>query len=194
MTTHLWAPWRMKYILSASDARAASVGAARPGATGCFFCDNPNEQPTLRETLVLVVQPHAAVCLNRYPFAPGHLLVAPRRHVADLADLDEEEFAAVMALLRDSAVRLRRAASCEGMNVGFNLGKVAGGSVSDHLHGHIVPRWNGDLNFLPVIADVRVMPEYLDETWARLYPAFSDLPGVRAPAPEASNLAEAERP
>jgi ATP adenylyltransferase len=95
----------MKYILSASESRTPSDGEGRLKSTGCFLCDNPNDEASLRETLVLVVQPHAAVCLNRYPFAPGHLLVAPRRHVADLADLQDEEYAAVMALLRDSVVQ-----------------------------------------------------------------------------------------
>ena len=164
----------MKYILA---------GAGKGKKPGCFFCENPNDEAAYRENLVLVVQPHAFVCLNRYPFTPSHLLVAPRRHVADMADLADEEYAAVMTLLRDSVGRLRRAVSCEAMNVGFNLGKVAGGSVSDHLHGHIVPRWTGDVNFMPVIADVRVMPEHLDEAWQRLYPAFADLPGARARPP-----------
>lgn len=168
----------MKYILAAGDADKAKK-------RGCFFCDNPKDEASYRENLVLVVQPHAFVCLNRYPFTPSHLLVAPTRHAADPAELTDEEYAAVMGLLRESVVRLRRAVSCEAMNVGFNLGKVAGGSVSDHLHGHIVPRWTGDVNFMPVIADVRVMPEHLDEAWSRLYPAFADLPGARAPAPVA---------
>jgi ATP adenylyltransferase len=89
-----------------------------------------------------------------------------------------------MTLLRDSTVRLRRGVACAAMNVGFNLGKHAGAGVADHLHGHIVPRWPGDTNFMPVIADVRVMPEYLDEAWCRLHVAFADLPGERAPAPD----------
>jgi len=175
MTTPLWAPWRMEYIL------AGTRGNKLPG---CFFCEHPADPSAYRENLVLVVQPHAFVCLNRYPFTPSHLLVAPRRHVADPSDLEPEEYAAVMDLLRESIIRLRRAVSCEGMNVGFNLGKSAGAGVADHLHGHIVPRWNGDTNFMPVLADVRVMPEHLDQAWRRLYPAFADLPGALAPAPE----------
>lgn len=147
---------------------------------GCFFCEYPNDVANYRQNLVLVVQEHAFVCLNRYPFTTSHLLVAPRRHVGDPSELEEHEYAALMSLLRDSVVRLKRAVSCEGMNVGFNLGKVAGAGVADHLHGHLVPRWNGDTNFMPVIADVRVMPEYLDEAWQRLQPAFADLPGQHA--------------
>lgn len=123
------------------------------------------------------------MCLNRYPFTPSHLLVAPRRHVADIADLTELEYAALMSLLRESTIRLRRAVGCHAMNVGFNLGREAGAGVADHLHGHVVPRWAGDTNFMPVLADIRVMPEYLDDAWRRLYGAFADVPGERAEAP-----------
>lgn len=171
MSTPMWAPWRMEYILGTNK------------APGCFLCDHATDLAALRENLVLVVQPHAFVCLNRYPFTTSHLLVAPRRHVADPSDLEPEEYMAVMDLLRESVVRLRKAVQCEGMNVGFNLGKVAGAGVADHLHGHLVPRWNGDTNFMPVLADVRVMAEPLDAAWRRLYPAFADLPGERAPDP-----------
>jgi ATP adenylyltransferase len=123
--------------------------------------------------------------LNRYPFTPSHLLVAPRRHVGELSDLADDEYAALMALLRTSTERLRRAVACHAMNIGFNLGAAAGAGVADHLHGHVVPRWNGDTNFMPVVADIRVMPEYLDDAWVRLYGAFADVLGDRAPPPEA---------
>ena len=123
---------------------------------------------------MLVVQPHALVCLNRYPFAASHLLVAPTRHVADLSELPEEEYAALMRLVRDATVRLPAAPrGAAGMNVGLNLGRAAGAGIADHLHAHIVPRWTGDTNFMPVLGNVRVMPEYLDDSWARLAPAFA---------------------
>jgi ATP adenylyltransferase len=176
MSTPLWAPWRMPYILKTDKPRLAS-------GAGCFFCDHIVDAASFRENLVLVVQEHAFVCLNRYPFTPSHLLVAPRRHVSDLADLSEVEYGDLMKLLRESTVRLRRAVQCSAMNVGFNLGLDAGAGVADHLHGHLVPRWAGDTNFMPVLADVRVMPEYLDEAWLRLYPTFLDVPGQRAVAP-----------
>ena len=169
MSTPLWAPWRMKYIL----------GEGR--VEGCFFCEHPKDAAAFRENLVLVAQPHAFVCLNRYPFTTSHLLVAPRRHVADPTELSDEEYDALMRLLRLSVACLREAVSCEAMNVGFNLGKHAGAGVADHLHGHLVPRWAGDTNFMPVIADVRVMAEYLDEAWQRLNAAFADVPGEHAP-------------
>jgi ATP adenylyltransferase len=148
---------------------------------GCFMCEGPSEPAKFRERLVVIAQPHAFVCLNKYPFTTSHLLVAPRRHVGDLEMLAAEEYDALMHLLRESTVRLRRAVSCEAMNVGFNLGKAAGAGHAEHLHGHIVPRWNGDTNFMPVLSDVRVMAEYLDDAWQRLNAAFADLPGERSP-------------
>jgi len=169
MPTPIWAPWRMEYLKAHKDPRPS-----------CFFCEHPAEPSRFRENLVLVVQEHAMVCLNRFPFTTSHLLVSPRRHVPDLADLTAVEYAALMDLVRESSVRLRRAVHCEAMNVGFNLGAAAGAGVADHLHGHLVPRWPGDSNFMPVIADVRVMPEYLDDAWQRLHAAFVDLPGERA--------------
>ncbi|HVH48247.1 MAG TPA: HIT domain-containing protein [Labilithrix sp.] len=175
MATPLWAPWRMPYILRSEKSKSK--------AGGCFFCDHPLDAQAFRENLVVLVQEHAFVCLNRYPFTPSHLLVSPRRHVSDFAELSEVEYAALMTLLRESAVRLRRAVNCSAMNVGFNLGLDAGAGVADHVHGHIVPRWAGDTNFMPVLTDVRVMPEYLDDAWRRLSSAFADLPGQRAPVP-----------
>jgi ATP adenylyltransferase len=166
MTDRLWAPWRMEYILGPKDGP-------------CIFCEFASAPPTLyREKLVLVVQPHALVCLNRYPFAACHLLVAPRRHVSDLGDLPAEEYDATMRLLRDTVSRLRLATNAEGINVGLNLGKAAGAGITEHLHAHAVPRWVGDSNFLPVLADIRVMPEYLGESWQRLAPFFADVPGA----------------
>jgi ATP adenylyltransferase len=170
MSERLWAPWRIEYILN-------------PKGGSCIFCtfaSAPRE--SYRGHLVLLVQPSALVCLNRYPFAACHLLVAPRRHVADIGGLPTEEYDATMALVRDSAIRLRRATSAEGLNVGLNLGKAAGAGIADHLHAHLVPRWTGDYNFMPVIADTRIMPEYLDQSWLRLLPFFADLPGEH-PAP-----------
>lgn len=174
MATPLWAPWRMPYI-SKSD-KASGKG-------GCFLCDHPRDAQSFRENLVVVVQEHASVCLNRYPFTPSHLLVSPRRHVSDIADLSTVEYDALMTLLRESSVRLRRAVGCSAMNIGFNLGVDAGAGIADHVHGHIVPRWAGDTNFMPVLTDVRVMPEYLDDAWRRLVVSFADLPGQRAPLP-----------
>jgi ATP adenylyltransferase len=165
MTDRFWAPWRMEYILG-------------PKGGPCIFCDFASApRDAYREKLVLAVQSHALVCLNRYPFASSHLLVAPRRHASDFGSLPLPEYEAMQRLLRETAERLRRATGAEGLNVGFNLGKAAGAGIAEHLHGHVVPRWHGDTNFLPVLADVRIMPEYLDASWQRLAPYFEDLSG-----------------
>jgi ATP adenylyltransferase len=145
-------------------------------AGGCIFCEFP-ERGRFQEDLVLCVTKEAFVCLNRYPFAAGHLLVIPRRHASDLGELGEEESDALFRLVRASVVRLRRATNAQGINVGMNLGKAAGAGIAEHLHAHLVPRWDGDTNFMPVMTDVRVMPEHLDATWARLQPHFADLGG-----------------
>lgn len=167
----VWAPWRMDYV----------SGKAR--TPGCFLCAHPRDPASFREDLVVVAQPHAFVCLNKYPFTTSHLLVAPTRHVADPTELSDEEYAALMSLVRESVARLRAAVRCRAMNVGMNLGEAAGAGLAEHLHAHLVPRWAGDTSFMPVLAGVRVMPEYLDEAWRRLYAAFADVPGARAPAP-----------
>ena len=118
MTTPLWAPWRMEYLLGQNR---------KPG---CFLCEHPKDAPAFRENLVLLVQPHAFVCLNRYPFTTSHLLVVPRRHVPELSDLDDEEYGAFTRLLRDVTVRLKRAVACHAMNVGFNRQCAGAGSPS----------------------------------------------------------------
>jgi ATP adenylyltransferase len=144
----------------------------------------------LSESHVLARLPDTLVCLNRYPFAAGHLLVVPRRHVDDVFDLTEAEYTSLMYVLRESAARVRRAVKCQGMNLGFNLGAAAGAGIADHVHGHIVPRWGGDTNFMPVLADVRVMPQHLDETYRHLAPHFADL----APSSSRAPTAGAEKP
>jgi ATP adenylyltransferase len=170
MSSTLWAPWRMEYILGQKG-------------SGCVFCAFP-ERPvdSFRADLVLVVQPHAFVCLNRFPFSAAHLLVIPRRHVSALEDLADDEYTALSLLVRDTVRTLKTAVKPEGINVGYNLGKSAGAGIADHLHAHIVPRWNGDSNFMPVIADTRVMPQHLDDTWAALRPYFDAVSGEKAPA------------
>jgi ATP adenylyltransferase len=166
MTEVLWAPWRMEYILG-------------PKGGSCVFCDMAAAPPSAyREKLVLLVDEHALVCLNKYPFAAAHLLVVPRRHVSDLAGLDDREYEATMRLVRASVARVQQVTSAKGMNVGMNLGAAAGAGIAEHLHAHVVPRWPGDTNFMPVMTDIRVIPEYLDATWQKLAPAFADLPGA----------------
>jgi ATP adenylyltransferase len=140
----------------------------------CIFCEFP-KRARFREDLVLAVRGRAFVCLNKYPFAAGHILVVPNSHVADLDALSPEEHSAFFDLVRDASKALREAVRCDGMNIGINLGQAGGAGIADHLHAHAVPRWAGDSNFMPVIADTRVMPEYLDATWHRLRPFFQPL-------------------
>jgi len=167
----------MDYILSPKDKDAG----ARPG---CIFCNFPATSPDrFRENLVLVSNERWALMLNRYPFAAGHLLVVPRKHVAHLADLPEDETSELFRAVRVVGERLRGEVKPQGLNYGVNEGVAAGAGIADHLHVHVVPRWIGDVNFMPVIADVKVMPEHLDATFRRLHPAFADLPGA-APSPE----------
>ena len=167
----LWAPWRMEYIQRAKTHE-------------CVFCTYLAHAPSqYRADLVLVVQPHAFVVLNRYPFAAAHLLVVPRRHVSALEELSDEEYAAHAMLVRDAVKALKAAVKPEGVNLGFNLGRAAGAGIADHLHAHVLPRWLGDSNFMPVIADLHVMPQYLDDTWAALRPHFEQIPGEKAPFP-----------
>jgi ATP adenylyltransferase len=169
MAERIWAPWRMEYILG-------------PKSGPCIFCEFPARPvERYREDLVLVVQAHAYVCLNRYPFTAGHVLVCPRRHASEMTELPPEEYAAFMELVRATVTCLRVAMQPDGFNVGINLGKASGAGIADHLHAHIVPRWVGDQNFMPVVGDTRVMPEHLDATWLRLRPAFDALTGAKAP-------------
>jgi ATP adenylyltransferase len=166
----------MEYILSPKDKDAG----ARPG---CIFCNFPATDPAkFRENLVLVANEHYSVMLNRYPFAAGHVMVIPRKHVAQLDELTSDESDALFRAVREVGLRMRALLKPQGMNYGINEGVAAGAGIADHLHVHLVPRWSGDTNFMPVIADVRVMPEHLDATFVRLHPAVADLPGA-APRP-----------
>lgn len=172
MGNPLWAPWRMEYVLSPK----------KPDE--CVFCGiAAASEEERRARLVVCVTEHAAVMLNRYPFAAGHLLVIPHAHVAAPEELGEPVHDALFRLVRDAAVRLRRAVRAEGLNIGVNLGPVAGAGIAAHLHVHIVPRWSGDMNFMPVLADVHVVPQALAATRAHLEPHFADL-AAKAPTRE----------
>jgi len=158
----LWAPWRMQYIEA-------------PKADSCIFCIPPDDS-VLRSALILGVTPHARVILNKYPYTNGHLLIAPHRHTAQLADLPEDEFYDLMALLRRAITVVETAFRPQGINVGMNLGTCAGAGIADHVHWHVVPRWVGDTNFMPVVGAVRVMPQHLLESYDRLRPYFASSP------------------
>jgi ATP adenylyltransferase len=158
VTKPLWAPWRLEYIGSADE------------QTGCFFCaaaEAPDE-----DGLVVARGTRAIVVLNKFPYSSGHLLVAPLRHTGEFAELDEEEIVELHELAAKGIAALSSTYRPEGYNVGWNLGRVAGAGVLDHVHLHVVPRWGGDTNFMPVLADVKVLPEHLAETRRRLAEAW----------------------
>lgn len=151
----IWAPWRMAYISNAAR------------ETGCIFC-RAGETDDDRERLVLARREYVLIMLNRYPYTCGHLMVAPLRHTVDMNDLNDHELLDLMHGVRRACDLLREAVSPDGINVGINFGKAAGAGVEEHLHIHIVPRWNGDTNFMSVVGDVRVIPEGLMESYDRL--------------------------
>jgi len=161
VTEHLWAPWRIEYITAEKT-------------DGCFLCDywaNPDNDAA---NLVLVRDDDCFAVMNRYPYNAGHLMVAPAAHVARLADLDEDVLVRIMRLTRRAERVLSAELSPQGFNVGFNIGRPAGAGIEDHLHLHVVPRWQGDTNFMPVIDDTRVVPVALEELWRKLAPGFAE--------------------
>jgi len=157
----LWAPWRLIYVTGAGGA-----------SEGCVFCTSADPS---REELVLIRSAVCYVILNLYPYNNGHLMVVPNRHVATLAATTAGEQAELMRLTRHAEIALTEAYSPQGINVGLNLGRPAGAGILDHLHVHLVPRWNGDTNFMTVVGNVRVLPEDLEATAAKLRPIFERL-------------------
>jgi len=157
----LWAPWRMEFI-----------GGERP--TGCIFCAFPAEEGSEadRKNLILGRTRSSFVMLNKFPYNNGHVMVLPRRHTAAFGSIEAAEMADLHALLQASVRVLEQAYHPEGMNVGMNLGRSAGAGIADHLHYHVVPRWNGDTNFMPVFAATKVMVEHLDASYQKLRALF----------------------
>ena len=160
----LWAPWRMTYI---------GGGGEKPG--GCFFCDAWNGVGDEKRHLLLARGKSCLVMLNRYPYSNAHLMIAPARHIGVMEETTDDEGLELWRAASLAKQALSRVFAPEGFNIGVNQGKVAGAGVLDHLHVHLVPRWNGDVNFMPVLADVRVIPQALEETHERLLPYFKDL-------------------
>ena len=154
MPRPLWAPWRLEYVQHADE------------LDRCIFCEPEDE-------LLLHRGEDALVMLNKYPYSSGHLLVAPRRHLDDFGTLTTAEAAEVHALAARGIEALRAEYAPQGFNLGWNIGRVAGAGIEGHVHQHVVPRWNGDTSFMPVLGDVKVLPEHLLETARRLRAAFS---------------------
>jgi ATP adenylyltransferase len=160
VTERLWAPWRLEYIRTADE---------QPGCVFCIAAEGDDE-----ERLVVHRGERAFVLLNKFPYASGHLMVAPFRHGVEFGALDDDEAAEVHRLASRGMAALASEYAPQGYNLGWNLGRVAGAGVVDHVHLHVVPRWNGDTNFMPVLADVKVLPEHLTESRRRLAAAFRD--------------------
>ena len=159
----MFSPWRMEYI------RGGGAGGSR-----CIFClgEEDRRDP---ERLVLGIYPNTVAICNRYPYNNGHVLIAPRRHVADLLQLSGEERGELLSLVALGMKALKEEYSPEGFNVGMNLGKVAGAGIADHLHFHLIPRWGGDTSFLTSVLSTRVLPESLSQTHGRLAARFEAL-------------------
>jgi ATP adenylyltransferase len=160
-TKQLWAPWRMEFLKG-------------PKEDGCVFCTliaGKND----REGLIVHRAKHSFVILNKYPYTNGHLMVVPNRHTADFTSLKLEEHTEMHQLAQHSVRALEESYQPAGFNLGMNLGVAGGAGIKDHLHLHVVPRWVGDTNFLPVLADTRSMPQHLMESYDALFPYFSRL-------------------
>jgi ATP adenylyltransferase len=157
----LWTPWRRAFV----------EGGGATDSDACFLCTKPAEHDD-RANLILLRGDRAYVLLNLYPYNSGHLMIAPYAHTGDLAVLDPTTAQEMMRITQRCVDALQRAYRPDGFNVGMNLGKTAGAGIPDHLHIHVVPRWNGDTNFMPVVSDTKVLPESLDQTYERLEPFF----------------------
>lgn len=159
----IWAPWRMEYI-----------GGEK--SSGCIFCEKPKGDDS--KMLILFRGRYSFAMMNKYPYNSGHIMVAPYKHTSDLEALSSEEFSGLFKLFAISINILKEKFNADGINAGLNLGKVAGAGVEDHVHLHIVPRWNGDTNFMPVIAETKVMPQHLEGTYNLLKEEFERLKGL----------------
>ncbi|NWG02778.1 MAG: HIT domain-containing protein [Syntrophaceae bacterium] len=163
---YLWAPWRMDYILGEKK-------------KGCFFCQKLKEKKDIKN-LILYQGQDVFVIMNKYPYGHGHVMIAPKRHCLDVEKLDPHELREMIDLLKTSVQVLKANLHPHGFNIGMNIGKM-GGAGEKHLHLHIVPRWAGDTNFMPVIGRTRVIPEYLKKTYQQLRSAFIEFGGKGRP-------------
>jgi ATP adenylyltransferase len=169
----LYAPWRMAYVDQPSKERHPA------GKTGCIFCDKAAAGDDV-SNLIVHRGVHCFVLMNLFPYNNGHLMIAPYRHTAVLASLDTAESLELLDLAKQAQAALVEAFHPQGYNLGMNLGEVAGAGIADHLHLHIVPRWNGDTNFMPVLADVKVMPDSLENTALKIRQAWPEAASLPA--------------
>ncbi len=162
---YLWRPWRMDYVENVENMRDQP----------CIFCDIPVRENDDLSRLILHRGEHAFIIMNRYPYNTGHLMIAPYSHVGELELLDSETLGEMMNLVVNALRALKKTMNPQGANIGINLGKVAGAGFHEHLHIHVVPRWEGDTNFMPVIAESKVLPEALSDTYRKLSVALQEI-------------------
>lgn len=166
---HIWSPWRMQFI---DELRARE--------SGCIFCElmvapSPEFGKSDKDRLILYRGKHCFVLMNRFPYNNGHLLIVPFKHTGKMTEISGDEYAEMMALCAKSQDIMSSCIEAQGFNCGFNIGRLAGAGVVDHIHLHVVPRWLGDSNFMPIISDTRSMPEYLSATYDRIKPGFDKI-------------------
>lgn len=161
----LWAPWRLEYILQEKEEQS--------DCSGCIFC-KLGEADTGEESLVLKKGQHAYVVMNKFPYTNGHLMVIPYRHLQEFTELTADELKEISEFKQECLKVLKKVYNPQGFNIGMNLGEAAGAGIAEHLHDHIVPRWSGDHNFMPVIGEVRVMMEHVKKTFERLSKVFNE--------------------
>jgi ATP adenylyltransferase len=168
----MYAPWRLAY------AKGQQLEAPLPSPSGCIFCDypvaagKPADADHDRSRLIVTSRQHSFVMLNKFPYGNGHTMVLPRRHTGDLRELTASESTDLHELLQDTIAVVQDVYRPDGMNIGMNIGAAGGAGLANHLHWHVLPRWHGDANFMPVFADTKVILEALADTWQRLRAAF----------------------
>jgi len=163
----MWSPWRSQYIQSFKT-RSSEEDA-------CVFCTASTQSPEDEESLVVYKDEKAFVVMNLYPYNNGHLMIVPNRHMSDFLEIASDEMSEITELLRKSVEALKQAVSPQGFNIGLNMGKAAGAGIDRHLHFHIVPRWNGDTNFMPALGEVKIISQDLIELKQKLVAAFRNL-------------------
>ena len=157
----LWAPWRISYLDTPQD-------------NNCIFCDKPKDTKD-KENFILYRGKLSFVMMNLYPYNNGHLMVSPYKHISSITKLESEDLFDLLKVTQISTQILENVFNPGGFNIGMNIGKSGGAGFADHVHIHIVPRWNGDTNFMPVLSETKVMPEHLNSTYDKLLPSFKDI-------------------
>lgn len=157
----LWAPWRLQYVINAGDDE------------GCIFCTKPKQDKD-RDNLILYRSNHAFIIMNLFPYNNGHLMIIPYKHAQDLDGLADEVLTELIMLTRKAQNIMKQVFAAQGFNIGINVGKAAGAGIDEHIHIHIVPRWAGDTNFMPVLGDIKVIPQHIWAAYDLLFPFFRE--------------------